>query len=94
VKIVMVSLIVWLFVVPCAVAIFLILTFLAAFAPNLYFILTWLAVGFATLAMMWGPFCFLESSQGSSTLFSGNQQHSTSFQEKHDEKYLEGHLGS
>src|SRR5713226_7300783 len=49
-----ISLIIWLLIVPCAVAIFLILTFLAAFVPNLYFVLTWIAVAFATLAAMWG----------------------------------------
>ncbi len=84
-----ISLIIWLFIVPCAVASFLILTFLAAFVPNLYFVLTCIAVALATLATIWGPFCLLQSSDDRSAISSDSRQHSISFQEKNNERYLE-----
>ena len=84
-----ISLVIWLFIVPCAVASFLILTFLAAFVPNLYFVLTCIAAAFATLATIWGPFCFLQSSDDRSAMSSESRQHSISFQEKNNERYLE-----
>jgi len=48
------SLVVWIFVVPVAVAVFLIFTFLAALVPNLYFVFTPLALAFATLRLSGG----------------------------------------
>ena len=86
----LISLIISLFIVPCAVASFLILTFLAAFVPNLYFVLTCIAVALATLATIWGPFCLLRSSGDRSAMSSDSRQHSISFQEKNNERYLEG----
>ena len=87
-----VSLVIWTFVVPVAVAIFLIFTFLAALVPNLYFVFTSVALAFATLTMVWGPFWFEPFFSGSSGLSSGNQQHTTSLQEKNHEKCLEGQV--
>jgi len=84
-----ISLIIWLFIVPCAVASFLILTFLAAFVPNLYFVLICIAVAFALLATIWGPCCCLLSSNDRSLISSDSRQHSISFQEKNNERYLE-----
>jgi len=83
-----ISLIIWLFIVPCAVASFLFLTFLAAFVPNLYFVLTCIAVALATLATIRGPF-LLQSSDDRSAMSSDSRQHSISFQEKNNERYLE-----
>jgi hypothetical protein len=83
------SLVIWIFVVPVAVAVFLIFTFLATLVPNLYFVFTPLALVFATLSMVWGPFWFEMFSGGSFVLSSGNQQHTTSLQEKNHEKCLE-----
>jgi hypothetical protein len=93
-KTLIVSLIICIVFVPCAVAIFLILAFLAAFVPNLYFVFTCLAAAFATFATIWGPFWFLPCSEGSSPSSSGNQQHSISSQEKNHDKYFEGRLCS
>ncbi len=93
-KTLIVSLIFCIVIVPSAVAVFLIFTFLAAFVPKLYFLLTWFAVAFVTLAAMWGPFWFLPSSGGSSASFSGNRQHLTSSQEKNHDQYLEGQVRS
>ena len=70
----LISLIIWLFIVPCAVASFLILTFLAAFVPNLYFVLTCIAVALTTLATIWGPFCLLQSSDDRSAMSSDSRQ--------------------
>ena len=84
-----ISLVIWLFIVPSAVASFLILTFLAAFVPNLYFVLICIAVAFALLATIWGPCCCLLSSNDRSLISSDSRQHSISFQEKNDESYLE-----
>ena len=53
---------IWTFVVPCVVAICLILTFLAAFVPNPYLVFSWLLVAFAPLAIMWGSLRAAKSS--------------------------------
>ena len=55
-----VCLMVWVFIVPCAVAIGLIFAFLATLVPNPYLVCACLA--FATLAIVWGPFWILTSS--------------------------------
>jgi hypothetical protein len=92
VKILFVSLILWIFVLPCAVAICLILMFLAGLEPDFYLVFTALVVTFATFAigraLPWTRQSFKESSGLSST----SHQESTSFQEKHHEKCLEGQL--
>ncbi len=91
-KILIVSLILWIFVVPCAVATCLVLMFLAGFVPNLYLVFTGLVIAFATLAIMRGTFWTGQSSKESSALSSKNHQQSTSFQQKQHEKCLEGQL--
>jgi hypothetical protein len=54
VKALIVCLIIWTLIIPCVIAIYLILTFLGAFMPNLYLALTGLVVALATLAIMRG----------------------------------------
>ena len=67
-KILIVSLVLWIFVVPCAVAACLILISLSAMVPNVYLVLAGLAVAFATLAIIRGPLWTRQSSkEGSPT---------------------------
>lgn len=79
VKTLIVSLIIWTFIIPCVIAICLILTFLAAFVPNLYLAFTGLVVAFATLAIMRGLLWTPQSSRKDSASLSTNRQQSTSF---------------
>jgi len=74
VKILVFFLILWIFVVPCAVAICLILMFLAKSVPNLYLVFAALVVAFATLAVIGGPFWTRQSSKESSALSSTNHR--------------------
>jgi hypothetical protein len=60
VKTLTVCLMVWVFIVPCAVAIGLILAFVVTLAPNPYIVCACLA--FATLAFVWGPLWIRNSS--------------------------------
>ena len=55
-KTLVVSFVIWIFVVPVAVAVFLISMFLAAHSPDLYFAFAPLALAFSILTMVWGPF--------------------------------------
>jgi len=54
VKTLIVSLIIWTFIIPCVIAMYLILRFLGAFMPSLYLALTGLVAALATLAIMRG----------------------------------------
>ena len=54
VKTLVVSLIIWTFIFPCVIAIYLIVKFLGAFMPSLYLALIGLVVALATLAIMRG----------------------------------------
>jgi len=54
VKTLVVSLIIWTFIFPCAIAIYLIVKFLGASMPSLYLALIGLVVALATLAIMRG----------------------------------------
>jgi predicted permease len=76
-KILIVSLVLWIFVVPCAVALCLILISLSAMAPNVYLVLTGLAVAFATLAIIRGSLWTRRSSKDGSSLSSTNHQQLT-----------------
>ncbi len=88
-KTLIVSFIIWIFIVPCAVAIYLVFGFLTARAPNFYFVCTCLAITLAPLAIIWGSFWILNSSRESSAFSPVNHQRSTSFTEKNHEKYLD-----
>ena len=70
-KMLFISLIIWTFILPCVVAICLILAFAGAFMPNLFLALTGLVVAFATLAIMrvllWTPKSSKEHSASLST---------------------------
>jgi L-lactate permease len=75
VKALTVSLIIWTFIIPCVIAIYLILTFLGAFMPNLYFALIGLVVALATLAIMRRLLWIPQSSKEDSTSLSANHEH-------------------
>ncbi len=88
-KALIVSLIIWIFIVPCAVAIYLVLAFITARAPNFYFVCACFAITLAPLAIIWGSFWVLNPSGESSAWSPINHQRSTSFPEKNHEKYLD-----
>ena len=48
----------WIFIVPSLAGSFLILAFLAAFVPPLYFALTWFAIAFTTTLVLCGHSSF------------------------------------
>jgi hypothetical protein len=93
-KTLIISLTIWIFIVPAVVALFLIFTFLAAYNPDLYPALASLALAFSILTMVWGPFCLEPFSSASFSLFPKSQQRTNSIQEKKHEKYLEGQARS
>jgi hypothetical protein len=93
-KTLIVSFLIWIFVVPVAVVVFLIFMFLAAHSPDLYFTLAPLALAFSILTMVWGPFWLERFSNSSFRLFPTSQQRTNSIQEKKYEKYLEGQVRS
>ena len=53
-KTLVVSLIIWTFIIPSVIAMFLIVRFLGASMPSLYFALIGLVIALATLAIMRG----------------------------------------
>ncbi len=91
-KTLVVSFVIWIFVIPAAVAVFLIFTFLAAHIPDLYFAFASLALAFSILTMVWGPFWLEPFSSVSFLLFPESQQYTNSIQEKKHEKYLDGQV--
>jgi hypothetical protein len=68
-RILVIGFIIWIFIVPSLAGSFLILAFIAAFVPPLYFALTWFAIAFTTALVLCGPFWiapFARSGFGSS----------------------------
>ena len=93
-KTLIVSFAIWIFAVPAVVTVFLIFTFLVAHGPDRYFTLATLALAFAILTIVWGPFWHEPFSSASFWLFPKSQQRTNSIQEKKYEKYLEGDVRS
>ena len=85
---------IWIFVVPVAVALFLIFTLLGPSIPDLYFVTTSLALGFSILTMIWGPFWLEPFSSINSRLCAKSQQRANSIQEKKYERCVEGEVRS
>jgi len=77
---------IWMFVVPAAVAMFLIFTVLAR---EPYFTSISLALAFSALAMLWRPFWPEPFFSASFRLFPKTHQHTNSIQEKKHENSLE-----
>ena len=61
-KTLVVSLVIWTFIFPCVIAIYLIVKFLGAFMPSLYLGLIGFVVALATLAIMQGLLWIPQSS--------------------------------
>jgi len=78
----LIAFVIWVLIVPALVALFLILTFIAAFVRDLYFAATSLALAFAVLTMVWGPFWFGPFLGSRGHLVQRNRQHPNSTQEK------------
>ena len=55
-KTLLVSFVIWVLIVPVVAALFLIVTSIAAVVQDLYFAGAMLALAFAVLTMVWGPF--------------------------------------
>jgi hypothetical protein len=54
-----IALLIWVLLVPSAVATFLILTFIASFVPSLYVAAVLIAAPLTILISIWGPLWFL-----------------------------------
>jgi hypothetical protein len=93
-KTLIVSFTIWIFVVPAAVAVFLISTAVAVRTPDLYFAFTALALTHSILAMVSGPSWLEQFFTASVRLFPKTQQHTNSIQEIKHEKSLEGRIRS
>jgi len=93
-KTLVVSLAIWIFVVPAVVTAFLIFTFLVGHSPDRYFTFATTALAFSVVTMAWGPFWLEPFSSASFWLFPKSQQRTNSIQEKKYEKHLEGHVRS
>jgi hypothetical protein len=93
-KTLIVSFAIWIFVVPAAVAVFLISTTVAVRSPDLYFIVVALALALSILAMVSGPSWLEPFFTASVRLFPKIQRHTNSIQEIKHENSLEGQIRS
>jgi len=93
-KTLIVSFAIWIFVVPAAVAAFLIYTTVAVRTPDLYFTVIAVALALSILAMVSGPSWLEPFFTASIRLFPKSQQHTNSIQEIKHEKSLEGRIRS
>jgi hypothetical protein len=62
-KVLFISIAIWILIAPSLVASFLVLTALAAFLPQLYLALAWFGVAFSAAALLCGPFWVPSPSQ-------------------------------
>jgi hypothetical protein len=90
----LISLVIWVLIVPALVALFLIFTFIAAFVQDLYCATTSFALAFAVLTMLWGPFWLAPFSGSGGHPFQRNRQHPNSTQEKKCEQSFKGQVRS
>jgi hypothetical protein len=93
-KILVLSFAIWLFVVPTAVALFLLFTFLAAQTSDLYPAFASLVLGFSISVMVWGPFWLEPLLHVTFRPFPKFQHRTNPIQEKKYEKCLEGQARS
>jgi len=94
VKTLIVSFAIWIFIVPAAVAVFLISTTVAMGTADLYFTVTALALALSILAMVCGPSWLEPFFTANVRLFPKTQQHTNSIQEIKNEKSLEARIRS
>jgi membrane protein implicated in regulation of membrane protease activity len=93
-KTLIVSFAIWIFLVPVAVAMFLISAAVAVRTPDLYFTFTALALTLSILAMVSGRAWLEPFLNANVRLFPKTQQHTNSIQEIKHEKSLEGRIRS
>lgn len=93
-KLLIVSFLISIFVVPSGVALFLIFRFLTSQVPDLYFVVVSLGLGFSILTMVWGPFWLDPFLSPTFQLFPKSQQRTNSIQENKYEKCVEGPVRS
>lgn len=89
-KMVVISFLVWILIVPSLVGSFLILTVLAAFVPPLYFAVTWVLLAFSTALLLCGPFWIIPFVPFARSRFSSSPcrcQGINSSQEKNNEAH-------
>ncbi len=89
-KTLIVSFAIWVFIVPAAVAAFLIFTFIATRIPDLYFTFIALVLTFSILTMASRPSWLDPFFIISTRSFPKTRQSSNSIQEIKHEKFLEG----
>ncbi len=89
-RVLVIGLLFWIFIVPSLVASFLFLTVLAAVEPLLYFALTWFALAFTTALLLCGPFGVIPSVPFAHSRFGCSQascQKTNPSQEKNNEAH-------
>ena len=89
-----IALIFWIGVVPSLVGSFLILAFLAALLPSLYFALTWFAFSLTALAVFVGPFCLAPLAWSEREHSPSPYRNSTYSEEIDHEHYFAGKIRS
>ena len=87
-------LIFWIGVVPSLVGSFLILAFLAALLPQLYFALTWFVFSFTAFAVVFGPFCLVPLTRCEREHRPSSYRNSTSSEEMEHEHCFSGKIRS
>ena len=90
----LIALVIWVLIVPALVALFLIFTFIAAFVRDLYFAATSLALAFAVLTMVWGPFWLGPLPGSSGRRSKRNRQRPNSTEEKKRAHSFKGQVRS
>jgi len=89
-KMLVISFIFWILIVPSLVGSFLILTVLAAFVPPLYFAVTWFLLAFSTALLLCGPFWIIPFAPFARSRFRSSPcrcQETNSSQEKKNEAH-------
>jgi len=89
-----IAVIFWIGIVPSLLGSFLILTFLAASLPLVYFALTWLAFSFTAFAVFVGPLYLAPLARPELQDPPSFYRNSTSFEEMEHERYFAGKIRS
>jgi hypothetical protein len=87
---ILIGFILWIFIVPSLAGSFLILAFVAACVPPLYFALTWFAVASTTALVLCGPFWILPGIRFASESLPSDPHKTNSTQEKNNETPHQG----
>ena len=88
-----IALLIWVLVVPCVVALFLIFGFIASSVPSLYFGALSLALTLAIFISIWGPLSFFPA-QTSSSLTAPTATRPNLSQENNHENCLKPQIDS